>query len=373
MTLVNSLAKCLALAFAILTIAANGAYAADGKAADDIAHFIAGMPPSANSPLAGLTEDAEWKRHAAFFKTSWKDFEDKNLSKVRAWSTENVKQSQAVLYYMFSGPDILYADAFFPNAKTIIMSGLEPSGPIPQLSDISARALPGQLGGIRSALGNLLKHGYFITSEMGSQLSRRRLYGTMPVIYLFLARSGKTIHDVSLVALDKEGKVHSQDEAGVESGAKGVKIVYAGGDGQERTLYYFRTDLSNKGVAASGYLKFCQEFGRGDSLVKSASYLLHNPGFSDVRDFLLKNSAAILQDDTGIPVKFLSDSDWQLRPYGTYLHPIRQFWHADQPKLWELYRKEHPAPLDFSVGYHWGKPSNLLIALKTAAPASEVK
>ena len=62
----------------------------------------------------------------------------------------------------------------------------------------------------------------------------------------------------------------------------------------------------NKGVAASGYLKFCQEFGRGDSLVKSASYLLHNPGFSDVRDFLLKNSAAILQDDTGIPVKFLT-------------------------------------------------------------------
>ena len=65
----------------------------------------------------------------------------------------------------------------------------------------------------------------------------------MPVIYLFLARSGETIHDVSLVALDKEGKVHSQDEAGVESGAKGVKIVYAGGDGQERTLYYFRTNL----------------------------------------------------------------------------------------------------------------------------------
>ena len=87
MTLVNSLAKHLALAFAILTIAANGAYAADGKAADDIAHFIAGMPPSANSPLAGLTEDAEWKRHAAFFNTSWKDFEDKNLSKVKAWSS----------------------------------------------------------------------------------------------------------------------------------------------------------------------------------------------------------------------------------------------------------------------------------------------
>ena len=36
-------------------------------------------------------------------------------------------------------------------------------------------------------------------------------------------------------------------------------------------------------------------------------------------------------------------------------------------------RKEHPAPLDFSVGYHWGKPSNLLIALKTTVPGTEVK
>jgi hypothetical protein len=373
MTLVNSLARYLALAFAIIAFAASGAYADNGKTADDIAHFVAGMPPSADSPLASLTSDAEWKRHAAFFNTSWKEFEDKNLSKVRAWSSENVKQPESVLYYMFSGPDILYADAFFPNATTIIMSGLEQTGPIPQTSEISPRVLGSELGGIRASLGNLLKHGYFITSEMGSQLSRSRLDGTVPVIYLFLARSGKTIRDVSLIALDKEGKVHAQDEAGVPNNARGVKIVYAGTDGKERTLYYFRTDISDKGVAATGFLQFCQSFGTGDSLVKSASYLLHTPGFSSVRDFLLKNSAAILQDDTGIPVKYLMDANWQLRPYGTYLHPIAQFWHANQPKLWEIYKREHPSPLNFSVSYHWGKPSNLLIALKTSSPNTEVK
>jgi len=373
MTLLHALTKYVTIVASFMILATSGAYADDGRVANDIAHLIAGMPPSAGSPLSGLTNDSEWKRHAAFFDSNWKEFEDRQLSKVRAWSAENVKQSQAVLYYMFSGPDFLYADAFFPNAMTVIMSGLEPSGPIPQLNDISSHTLGRELGGIRGALGNLLKHGYFITSEMGSQLSRSRLYGTMPVIYMFLARSGKTIHDVSLVALDKEGKVHPQDEAGLESSSKGVKIVYAGNDGQERTLYYFRTDLSNKGVQSSGFLQFCQSFGAGDSFVKSASYLLHNPGFSDVRDFLLKNSIAIVQDDTGIPIRYLNTPDWQVHPYGIYLHPIRQFWHADQPKLSELYRKEHPAPLNFAVGYHWGKPSNLLIALKTSATGTEVK
>jgi hypothetical protein len=370
MKVVNTLARYIALA--IVVLAANGAYADSSKTADDIAHFIAGMAPSAESPLAALTSDPEWKRHAQFFNTSWKEFEEKNLTKVRAWATENVKQPESVLYYMFSGPDILYGDAFFPNATTIIMSGLEQTGPIPKTADIAPRLLPGELGGLRASLGNLLKHGYFITSEMGSQLSQSRLDGTIPVIYLFLARSGKTIQDVSLIALDKEGKVHAADEAGVPNNAKGVKIVYSGSDGKERTLYYFRTDLSDKGVAATGFLQFCQGFGTGNSLVKSASYLLHTPGFSTVRDFLLKNSAGILQDDTGIPVKFLIDANWQIRPYGTYMHPIQQFWHADQPKLWDIYKKEHPAPLDFSVSYHWGKPSNLLFAQKGSA-ATEVK
>jgi hypothetical protein len=373
MTLRHSTARLVALAVSILLLVTGAARAGEGQTADDIAHFIAGMPPSADSPLNALTAEPEWRRHAAFFNTIWKDFEDRQLSRVKEWSGENVKQSQPVLYYMFSGPDFLYADAFFPNAKTVIMSGLEPSGPIPQLSDISAHTLGRELGAIRGALGNLLKHGYFITSEMGSQLSRSRFYGTTPVIYLFLARSGKTIRDVSLVALDKEGKLHPQDEPGLESSAKGVKIVYAAGDGEERTLYYFRTDLSNKGVPNSGFLRFCQSFGTGSGLVKSASYLLHNPGFSEVRDFLLKNSVAIVQDDTGIPIKYLSAPDWQLHPYGIYLHPIRQFWYANQPKLDELYRREHPAPLNFAVGYHWGKPNNLLVAQRTNSGGTEAK
>ncbi len=350
---------------AILIVAAPQVLrAADGQTSDDIAHFLAGMPPSANSPLASLANEPVWKRHAEVFNADWKALEDRQLAKVRAWSAANVKQSQPVLFYMFSGPDFLYANAFFPHAKTIIMSGLELPGSIPELSDITSRSVNAELNGIRLALGNLLKHSYFITSQMGSQLSRSKLSGTLPIIYVFLARSGKTIHDVSLVALDKDGKLHPQNEPGFEPTAKGAKIVYSGSDGEEHTLYYFKTDLSNKGVPNSGYLKFCESFGSGDSFVKSASYLLHSPGFSEVRDFLLKNSVELVQDDTGIPLRYLSSADWQLHPFGTYLAPIRQFSYAKQPKLVELFKKSSEGPLNFTVGYHWGKPSNLLLAVK---------
>jgi hypothetical protein len=39
----------------------------------------------------------------------------------------------------------------------------------------------------------MLSHSYFITSQMGSHLSRGHLTGTLSVLYVFLARSGKTI------------------------------------------------------------------------------------------------------------------------------------------------------------------------------------
>src|ERR1700732_5021842 len=155
---IRSLVRSLSLSAILFVVMPVTLRAADGQASDDIAHFLSGMEPSANSPLAALTSETIWKKHAAFFDSSWKSLEDRQLSKVRAWSADNIKQSQPVLYYMFSGPDFLYANAFFPNTKTIIMSGLEPSGSIPELTDITARSAGNELGGIRSALGNLLKH-----------------------------------------------------------------------------------------------------------------------------------------------------------------------------------------------------------------------
>ena len=96
--------------------------------------------------------------------------------------------------------------------------------------------------------------------------------------------------------------VHLGQRNAAATPTRGVRIVFAGSDGVERTLYYFSTDLSNSGVRSSGFLKFCETLAPGDSLIKSASYLLHAGNFSAVRGFLLTNSATIIQDDFGIPL-----------------------------------------------------------------------
>jgi hypothetical protein len=80
------------------------------------------------------------------------------------------------------------------------------------------------------------------------------------------------------------------------------KIVFSDGTGPKQTLYYFSTNLADGSFERSGFSAFLAKLGPADSLIKSASYLLHKPQFSGVRKLLLDRSATIVQDDSGIPL-----------------------------------------------------------------------
>ena len=93
----------------------------------------------------------------------------------------------------------------------------------------------------------------------------------------------------------------------------GVKIVMGSGSGPMQTVYYFRSDVSNSGLQASGFLKFAATLGNGNGLIKSASYLMHSGNFSQIRDFVLGHSQYIVQDDSGIPLAAFSPETWSFR------------------------------------------------------------
>jgi hypothetical protein len=331
---------------------------------DDVAKFLAGLQPSAGSPLAALAGQSTWQQHARSLDNSWKDVERRQLSRIRAWSEANIKDPQKTMLYMFSGPDYLYANVFFPKASVYVMSGLEPSGPIPEISPAVRGQLATALGGLRTSLNSILSYSFFITKNMKTQLAASRLNGTLPVIYVFLARAGKTITDISLVSISAEGEVVPAAQ-GPQS-AQGAKIEFNGGPGTDKqTLYYFRTDLSDGGVKNSGFLKFCEKLGRADAFVKSASYLMHSDGFSRVREFLLQQSEHLAQDDSGVPVRFFKPDQWQLKPFGNYVGPISLFTGNYQAKLKEVFVREKAPRVDFGVGYRW-RPgeTNLLLAVR---------
>src|SRR6516165_6328512 len=357
----------IAAGAALLLAAAAPARAVETASPNDTARFLAGMPVADDSPLAPLTKDRSWQQHARSFDASFGRLDSGQLARIRAWSKANLTTTHPTVYYMFSGPDFLYADAFYPNATTYVLAGLEPVGTVPDLTTLRG-SLSGNLYQLHASLSSILSYSFFITHRMRSDLRAGRVNGTLPILYVFLARSGKTIQEVTPVRLDEEGAVQPDPGGGRGNATHGVKIVFAGSDGEARTLYYFSTNLANDGVKSSGFLKFCATLAPGDSLVKSASYLLHSGSFSKVREFLLANSAAMVQDDSGIPLAYYDARRWDLHPFGRYLGPIGIFPGAYQARYAELFRRARP--IDFGIGYrHRSAESNLLLAVKKSQDA----
>ncbi|MBX9589459.1 MAG: hypothetical protein K2X43_09140 [Hyphomonadaceae bacterium] len=358
-----AIATCL---LALLALAsAPGAWAIEGAKADDVARFLAGRQPAANSPLLSFTRDPAWQHHARALDQAWVGLEQRRLAKIRAWSAANLTDPQPVVLYMFSGPDFLYVDAFFPNRTTYVLSGLEPVGQLPKVGDAGRRSLGSGLAGLRESVGSSINYSFFKTKQMRATFSTNQYKGVLPVLYLFLARSGKTIHEVTLVGIDADGKLVP---AGTRDVAQGAKIVFSGGEGTaQQTLYYVQTDVSDHGLRKTGFLKFCEELGAADGFIKSASYLLHADSFSKMRNFLLDRTVSMVQDDSGIPIRYFRSEEWRLRPFGSYRGPIPLFTSRYQSKLSDVYRKANPPRLDFGVGYRWRpNESNLLLAVKAA-------
>jgi hypothetical protein len=358
--------RCAALLAAVLVLLPVAASAQGSATADDTARVLAGLQPSAGSPLETFTKEAAWQSHAKYFDKAWGQLEERQLSKIRTWSAKHVANRKPVLFYMFSGPDFLYADAFFQGASTYVLSGLEPVGQVPDLAPLSPKALGQELRGLQHSLNSVLSFSFFITKKMKTELRDGRLTGTLPILYTFLARSGKTVRETTLVSLNPDGTVTPLEGAIAKGASPGAKIVFtAASGGPEQTLYYFNTDLSDWGIKTSGFLTFCKGLGPGDSFVKSASYLMHSDSFSQVRGFLIENTATLVQDDSGIPLRFLDDKEWKLAPFGRYLQPLGIFPKAYQPKMRELFAKAPAQPLDFGIGYRWRpNESNLLLAVR---------
>ena len=349
----------VAAGFAALALAS--ASAQDQNPAE-VARFYAGLPVPADSPIAKFTKEGGWQNYSKSFDGTWDKLEKRQLVKVRAWRDANIKNTRDTLFYFFAGPDFLYANAFYPKAKTYILAGLEPVGPIPQVDGKTNH----ELAAVRAALEHSVNLSFFITSDMNSRLRGQTVKGALPLIYVYLARSGAEIKEVKLITLDADGNEVDPKEFKGRQLAPGVKITFVKDGGAPQTLYYFSTDLSNAGVKASGFLKFCEKLAPGDGLVKSASYLLHGGNFSTVREFILAHVQTLVQDDTGVPVRFLKSEEWELSPFGTYIGPIPVFGMGPEAAAQKLFNPKNKVPkLDFGIGYrNRGHDSNLLLAIR---------
>jgi hypothetical protein len=357
----TSIASVLSLLWGLLGFWSLGLGTSHAVSPNDTALFLAGVPVR-DTALVHLSRDESWVTHATEFDTAWRDLETRQLARIRTWAETFMPMAYAghgPMFYFFSGPDALYAHTFFPNASTYVLAGLEPVGPMPNVERLAPADLAASLANLRKSLNSVLRFSFFITKDMKVDLTHTQLSGTLPVLYVFLARAGCRIERTEFVGLDKSGALTN-----AKGSTNGARIVFTGPGGREQTLYYFTTDLSNSGIKANpAFTKFCAQLGPGAALLKAASYLLHSDGFSTARSFLLDHCHTLIADDSGIPLRHYAPSRWTVRLFGTYPGPIELFAQYHQPELADLYARANAAPLDFGFGYRWQPhESTLLLA-----------
>lgn len=331
--------------------------------ATDVARYLAGMPVSEGSPLAPLTRDPQWLAHSNAMNLSFAKMETRQLSNIRTWRATMLAPviPNGVCLYLFGGPDFLYANVFFPDAPAYVLQGLETIDSLPDLMTLPAQALDGTLQNIQISLNNELNYSYFETKDMRENFSRSELKGVLPILFVFIARSGLSIAKVDYISLAPNGAVTD----GFRSAVRGVRIMLDDPrSGREKSLYYFTADLSN-GSMSPGILRFCSNLGPTNSFLKAASYLMYEDSFSTVRNLLLGVSGAIVEDDSGIPVRYLTSDRWTLRFFGSYTGPIDLFKKYYQPDLYQDYGRSNPSPLTFGFGYQINRrSSNLIVAVR---------
>ena len=316
-----------------------------------------------------------WKDYKVSIDTPWQRIQTERLDLIYHWSDTAVKpqiNDTSLLFYPFSGPDFLHSYYLFPNANEYIFIAMEKLGTIPALHKSSSEQIKSYLDATNFALRDIYKRSYFITGNMEQDLRKQQVDGVLPVLLVFLHKTGHEIYDFGYYRLNNDAKTFTeiQKPTNTLDQVECIRfLILKKGDNKLKTFTYFYADISDSGFAKSKVLKtYLDNMRACNAFIKSASYLSHYGTFSNIRDLVLLKSDAVLEDDTGIPYRYFTSDKWNHNFFGVYVKPIADFPNSYlyQKDLAAAYDSAGPRPLPFSLGYHWrtGEQNWLLFVKK---------
>ncbi len=336
------------------------------------AQVMAGITPaSGDAAIDRLVKLEAFTEHQKWMAAQWGQARTRILS-IENWRAQEVKipgANKKTLIYPFSGPDFLNAYALFPDHPQYVFFSLERPGALPDLESVTPAQFAKLLGDVRNAFRDIFQRNYFITDYMSKQLTTPWIRGTVPVIATMMALMNQRIVRVVPVDLFPDLTSTYESSEAVKHPRRlmrAARIDFTAGNGAPvQQLYYVSVDATDKALEFyPGFLDWVGQHRPASVLLKSASYLLHDNQFRKTRDMLLAAGDFLIEDDTGIPYRFLNQAPWQVRLYGHYNKPIKSLSYGYQPDLEVAFKSKNVSPdLPFPFGYHWrGKQSGLLIA-----------
>ena len=329
---------------------------------NDLASFISGSSLDEDNEFFSPAQTDEWQNYRQQMDSLWIEFELKTQH-ITPWQKQNLPEIIDTILYPFSGPDIPYLMLFYPNASCYYLLALEPVGSVLPSSiwekTTDSNDINKTYDSYFRTVSGVLSSSFFKTEEMREDFSSSDMDGVLPILIMLLNRTGNEILSVSPGLFNDDGIFMANDTC-----EQSVEIVFRKQQEKKiKRLYYVSCNLSNRGISENKPLQALLEKKEVGIFIKSASYLMHNAGFSRIKNTLLRNAVLLVQDDSGIPYTAFSQSTWNIILYGHYSKPIFLFRRYFQEKLADAYKDSLLIqPIDFRFGYD--AESNLLIAKK---------
>jgi hypothetical protein len=337
---------------------------------DDLAGFISGRAHGKSGCLSLLDSVSKWSEFSFKMDSGFSYLDTSRFDKMKVWADSELidRKGSTTLFYPFGGPDFLNANIFYPNAEQYILIGLEPIGMLPEICNVPVKQVDKYLDDVMYSLKDIFKRSYFITGNMIDALKKNSVNGAVPVISMFIKRNGYHIVSLNYIGVDSSGAVRNKSEMpNLKGMTNGVKIEFAGDTGRLiQSIYYFQTDISDEGLNKNaGFRKYLSILPESYTYLKAASYLMHGKDFSMIRNIIFDKSKSILQDDSGIAYRYFENTKWDVRLYGSYTRPGKEFSWINETDLAKAYSSPAVKPVPFTLGYNWRTQHiNLLYAVR---------
>lgn len=327
----------------------------------DLSKILAGMKVDSTNDFKAVALDESFLEHSLRMDSSFKQLEDGRLKSITEWRQSefgDIQENAPVIFYPFSGPDFLHVHRFFPKSNKYIMFGLEPIGTITALNCIPQEYLASFFNEVNNSIADVIRLSFFFTLDMSKDFGSLYLNGTLPVLLLFVARTGHDIVDIKPFAIDANGKVVYQDIfkylRGPASYNHGAEIRFVEkGKKEIKTIQYFAVDVSDQKIQSNDNARLYFESLDKNlvTMIKSASYLMHYETFSFIRNIVLNKSNFIIQDGSSVAYRYFNKDVWDVQLYGVYNGPIPIFSSMYEPDLKKAYSELEVKNVPFQYGY----------------------
>jgi hypothetical protein len=311
-----------------------------------IARRLAGVEPP------GESSGPAYGQYVIAVNDGWQAYTQSFGRPLTAWATRELpKDAGRTVLYPFSGPDLPSVLAIYPGASRVVMISdqyaTKPFDPFALKEAEQARIVP-QLGESWARFGRL---GFFLTQELNKAGQQKYYVSPSMVLMAFAVRLGYEVRSLSPTCVDANDlSIRPVESKSARWGSVRLELRK---DGRDLIVDYVQQDLSNQGLRKHPETRaLIESLAKGPVLLKAASHLPQQAGFSVVRNAVLASTPLLVQDETGLEYDAMAKS-FNVKLYGVYVGAYRLFKEATNASLVRAYqeRAQDVRPLDFKLGY----------------------